>query len=280
MQTKAETLLDGLCFAEAPRWRGGLLWFSDMQDFCVRTVDLNGRSEIKFRTPCEPSGLGWLPDGRLLVVSMMDQKVLRADGGTLVKHADLSAHTHSEVNDMITLANGRSYVGNFGYDIRSGEPMKPTVLVRVEADGRTAVAADNMLFPNGMVASGNTLIVAETRGPHLTAFDMAVDGTLHNRRIWAELDNKTMPDGIALDAEGAIWVCSPRGDEAFRVLEGGRITHRIKVTGYAIACALGGPEGRDLLLCSTETLDVAECRAKRRARIEHVKVDVPGAISI
>jgi sugar lactone lactonase YvrE len=198
MHTKAEILLSDLCFAEAPRWRDGVLWFSDMQDFCVRIVDLEGRSEIKVRTPCEPSGLGWLPDGRLLVVSMMDQKVLRLEGDTLVEHADLSAYTRSEVNDMITLSNGRSYVGNFGYDIRGGEPLTPTNLVRVEADGRAAVAADNLLFPNGMVAYGNTLVVAETRGPHLTAFDMADDGTLRNRRIWAALDAKTMPDGIAL----------------------------------------------------------------------------------
>lgn len=280
MQIKAEVLLDGLCFAEALRWHEGLLWFSDMQDFCVRTVDLSGRSEIKLRTPCEPSGLGWLPDGRLLVVSMMDQKVLRLEAGKLVEHADLSAYTQSEVNDMITLPNGRSYVGNFGYDIRSGEPLKPTVLVCVEADGRTAVAARELLFPNGMVAYGKTLVVAETRGPHLTAFDMADDGTLSNRRIWAQLDSKTMPDGIALDAEGAIWVCSPRGDEAFRVLEGGRITHRVKVSGFAIACALGGPDGRDLLISSTKTLDVAECRAQRLAFIEHVRVDVPGEISL
>lgn len=277
MQTKAEILLDNLCFGEAPRWRNGVLWFSDMQDFCVRTVDLNGKSEVKFRTPCEPSGLGWLPDGRLLVVSMMDQKVLREEKGKLVEHADLSAHTRSEINDMITLPNGRSYVGNFGYDIRSGEPLKPTVLSRVEADGSAAIAADNLLFPNGMVSYGNTLVVAETRGPRLTAFDMAEDGTLHNRRVWAQLDNKTMPDGIALDQEGGIWVCSPRGDEAFRVLEGGRVTRRIKLSGYAIACALGGADGRDLLLCSTKVLDVAECRSKRLAYIEHVRVDVPGA---
>lgn len=277
MQTKSEILLDNLCFGEAPRWRDGVLWFSDMQDFCVRTVDLNGASEVKFRTRYEPSGLGWLPDGRLLVVSMMDQKVLRDEKGTLVEHADLSAHTRSEINDMITLPNGRSYVGNFGYDIRGNEPLTPTVLSRVEVDGTTAIAADNLLFPNGMVSYGNTLVVAETRGPRLTAFDMADDGTLHNRRIWAQLDNKTMPDGIALDQEGGIWVCSPRGDEAFRVLEGGRVTHRVKVSGYAIACALGGADGRDLLLCSTKALDVAECRRKRLAYIEHVRVDVPGA---
>jgi sugar lactone lactonase YvrE len=276
MKTKADVLLEDLCFAESPRWRDGVLWFSDMQDFCVRTVDLNGKSEVKLRTPCEPSGLGWLPDGRMLVVSMMDQKVLRVEAGGVVQHADLSAHTRSEVNDMITLPNGRSYVGNFGYDIRGGEPLTPTVLVRVEADGSTAVAASDMLFPNGMVAYGDTLVVAETRGPYLTAFDMADDGTLSNRRIWAQLDTKTMPDGIALDREGAIWVCSPRGDETFRVLEGGRVTHRVKVSGYAIACALGGPEGRDLLICSTKTLTVPECRAKRLSCIEHVKVDVPG----
>lgn len=280
MQTKADILLEGLCFAESPRWRDGVLWFSDMQDFCVRTVDLNGHSEIKLRTPREPSGIGWLPDGRMLVVSMTDQQVLRVDPEGLAVHANLLDYTRSEVNDMITLANGRSYVGNFGYDIRGGEQPVATVLVRVEADGRSAVAAEGLRFPNGMVttADGKTLIVAETRGPHLTAFDMNDDGTLTNRRIWAPLDAKSMPDGIAIDQEGAIWVCSPRGDEALRVLEGGRVTHRVQVSGYAIACALGGPDGRDLLLCSTRTLAVPECRAQRLSFIEHVRVDVPGAV--
>ncbi len=159
----------------------------------------------------------------------------------------------------------------------AAKPLTPTVLVRAEADGSTAVAASDMLFPNGMVAYGND---AGGRGDARPVPDGlrhgSDDGTLSNRRIWAQLDTKTMPDGIALDQEGAIWVCSPRGDETFRVLEGGRVTHRIKVSGYAIACALGGPEGRDLLICSTKTLTVPECRAKRLSCIEHVKVDVPG----
>lgn len=278
MLDRAEILLDGLCFAESPRWREGVLWFSDMQDFCVRTVDLNGRSEVRLKTPEKPSGLGWLPDGRLLVVSMADRKVLRLEAGRLELHADLSTHVHAEANDMITLPNGRSYVGNFGYDIWNNAPMAATVLMRVEPDGAVFVAAHDLLFPNGMAVTpdGQTLIVAETRGQCLTAFDMAPDGALKNRRVWAPLDAKSMPDGIAMDSEGAVWTASPRGDVVYRVQEGGRITHRIKVSGFAIACALGGAEGRDLLICSTKTLDVARCRAERLSCIEHLKVDVSG----
>ncbi|HKA14244.1 MAG TPA: SMP-30/gluconolactonase/LRE family protein [Myxococcota bacterium] len=278
MVKTTDVLLDGLAFPEGPRWREGVLWFSDMHDQLVKTVDLDGRCEAVVRVENDPSGLGWLPDGRLLVVSMRDRRLLRLDPDGLREVASLARIASYHCNDMVTDARGRSYVGNFGFDFQKGESPRTAALALVYPDGRVQVAAEDLSFPNGTVITpdGRTLIVGESFAARLTAFDVAEDGSLSNRRIWAQLE-KAVPDGICLDAEGAIWVASPMSNEVLRVREGGEVAERIRVATQAIACMLGGPKRTTLFVCTSESLLAEDCRAKRSAKIEVVEVSVPGA---
>lgn len=273
-----EIILDGLAFPEGPRWRDGLLWFSDMHLQRVMTVDPNGRADVVVEVPNDPSGLGWLPDGRLLVVSMRDRKLLRLDPDGLHEHADLGGIATYHCNDMVVDARGRAYVGNFGADFQGGAPMVPAKLALVEPDGGVRVAADDLMFPNGAVITpdGKTLIVGESFAARMTAFDVAEDGSLGNRRVWAQLEN-SLPDGCCLDAEGAIWVASPISGEVMRVHEGGRVSRRIEVETQAIACMLGGDDRRTLFVLTAGTLIPEEAARCRDGRIETVRVDVPGA---
>jgi sugar lactone lactonase YvrE len=278
MPRTTDVLLDGLAFPEGPRWRGDRLWFSDMHDQCVKTVDLDGRCEEVVRVESDPSGLGWLPDGRLLVVSMRDRRLLCLEDGGLRELADLSGIATGHCNDMVTDAQGRSYVGNFGFDFEGGGEPRTADLALVLPDGEVRVAARDLSFPNGTVIApdGRTLIVGESFAQRLSAFDVADDGSLSNRRVWAQLEGATA-DGICLDAEGAIWVASPVGNQLLRVREGGEVAERIAVSTQAIACMLGGPKRTTLFVCTSESLRPEPCRAKRSARIEMVEVDVPGA---
>lgn len=278
MASETTTLLDDLTFAEGPRWRDGKLWFSDMHDQVVRTVDSDGRSEVVVRVENDPSGLGWLPDGRLLVVSMRDRRLLRLDPGGLTEVADLSELASFYCNDMVVDAQGRAYIGNFGFDLHESGKRKTAELILVTPDGEARVVADDLYFPNGTVITpdGNTLIVGETLGQRLTAFDIAADGSLVGRRTWAQLEG-ILPDGICLDAEGAIWVASPISSGVFRIAQGGETLQRIPVATQAFACMLGGPEGRTLHICTAETSAPEETQAKRTGRIETVEVAVPRA---
>ncbi len=272
-----ETLLDGLCFPEGPRWRDGRLWFSDMHAQQVLAVDAGGRVETIAAVPEDPSGLGWLPDGRLLVVSMRDRRLLRLDPDGLVPAADLSGVAPFHCNDMVVDASGRAYVGNFGFDLHGGAEPATTTLALVEPDGAVRVVADELRFPNGAVITpdGRTLVIGESFGACLTAFDVAEDGSLSGRREWARMQG-AVPDGICLDEEGAIWVASPVSGEVLRLREGGEVTRRIEVEHQAYACMLGGPERRTLFVCTAASADPAEADA-RTGRIELVEVDVPGA---
>jgi sugar lactone lactonase YvrE len=278
MTPGTSVLLDGLAFPEGPRWRDGKLWFSDMHDGVVRTVDAQRRSETVVEVAGDPPGLGWLPDGRLLVVSMRDRRLLRLDAGGFTEVADLSGLASFHCNDMVVDAEGRAYVGNFGYDLHGPGTRKNAEVVLVPPDGDARVVADDLAFPNGTVITpdGSTLIVAETLGQRLTAFDIEADGSLSGRRTWAQLD-KILPDGICLDAEGAIWVASPISSAVLRVAEGGEVTHRIPLATQSFACMLGGPERRTLHVCTAETSVPEEAKQKRTGRIEIVEVDVPGA---
>jgi sugar lactone lactonase YvrE len=276
--SETRVLLDGLRFPEGPRWHDGKLWFSDMHAGRVMTLDPSGRAETVLTLDEHASGLGWLPDGRLLVVSMQSRKVLRRErDGRLVVHADLGGVADFHTNDMVVDATGRAYVGNFGFDLNGGAAHRATKLALVQPDGRVEVAAEDLLFPNGTVITpdGRTLIVGESFAAQLTAFDVGADGRLSNRRVWAKLE-KAVPDGICLDAEGAIWVASPFSKGVLRVREGGEVAQRIGVEHEAYACMLGGDDRRSLYLCTAANHYPAKT-VERTGRIEVARVDVPGA---
>jgi sugar lactone lactonase YvrE len=270
--------LERLAFPEAPRWHDGALWFSDFYALRVQRVGMDGRRETVVTVPGQPSGLGWLPDGRLLVVSMTDRRLLRLDGDGLTEVADLSRLAPFHCNDMVVDAKGRAYVGNFGFDIAARETPRPTGLILVKPDGRARVVAQDLHFPNGAVISpdGRTLIVGESYASRLTAFDIAEDGSLSGRREWAKLAKAT-PDGICLDAEGAIWLASPISREVIRVREGGEVTHRIATPGQAVACMLGGPDRCTLFVLTGSVMATPEqSREKLTGAIYTLPVEVPG----
>lgn len=273
-----ETLVTGLSFGEGPRWRDGYLFYSDFYRHVVERVDLAGAVSLVAEVPMQPSGLGWLPEGDLLIVSMRDRKLLRqGPTGALTEYADLSAVATSHCNDMVVDAKGRAYVGNFGFDRHAGEDPAPANLAVVDTDQTVSCAAEGLQFPNGSVVTddGQTLIVGETMGRVLTAFDIEPDGTLTHRRLWADLKTH-YPDGICLDAEGAVWVADPRGNALVRVKEGGHILETIEHDRPVYACMLGGEDGRRLFAC-TGLASGPEAAATRNGRIEFVDVDVPHA---
>jgi len=273
-----KVLTDGLAFPEGPRWRDGKLFFSDMHAHQVLAVDMAGKREVVCEVPARPSGLGWLPDGRMLVVSMTDRKLMRLDRDGLKTVADLSKLAPFDCNDMVVDARGRAYVGNFGFDLHGNAQPRSTTLVMVAPDGIARIVAEEMMFPNGMVITpdGKTLIVGETFGARLTAFDIDADGSLTNRLVWAELGNSP-PDGICLDAENAIWVACPTMSEVIRVKQGGAVAERIKVETDAFACMLGGADGRTLFVATALNSNPEQCRASRNGRIEITQVEVPRA---
>jgi sugar lactone lactonase YvrE len=256
------------------------LYFSDLHANRVGVVRPDDAVETVATFHAPVSGLGWLPDGRLLVVSMRDKLVLRREpDGRFVQHADLSTLATSLANDMLVTADGSAYVGNFGFSLYPpGEP-RTAVLALVGADGAVSSAADNLWFPNGMALTpdARTLIVAESRGRCLTAFDRAGNGLLSQRRLWAKLPAGAFPDGICLDSEGAVWVASPSTSEVLRLREGGEVLERIPTGLEAIACMLGGGNRKTLFICTAQSRDPAFCQAHHTARIEAVEVDVPGA---
>jgi sugar lactone lactonase YvrE len=277
--SRTTIVLDGLCFPEGPRWHDRRLFFSDQHDHRVVAMSPDGAAETIVEVPQQPSGLGWLPDGRMLVVSMLDRLVLRLEAGRLVEHADLSAFAPAPCNDMVVDAQGRAYVGHFGFDMYDGESPKDASLLLVLPDGSVSVAAAPLQFPNGTVIApdGQMLIVGESMGGRLTAFTVGADGSLTGRREFAQLHG-AVPDGICLDAEGAVWIACPLTGRCLRVQEGGEILDEVKVSHqFAFACMLGGDDRRTLYICTASTHVPDESRTKRDGRIESVEVDVPGA---
>ena len=274
------TLLAGLAFPEGPRWHDNRMWFSDMHAHEVVTVDGRGVRETVCKVPNQPSGLGWLTDGRLLIVSMTDRRILRQEAdGTLVEHANLWDLAPFHCNDAVTDASGRMYVGNFGWDLFDSDANpRPTTLIAVEPDGTARPVGDELQFPNGTVITpdGGTLIVGESGAGRLTAFDLDANGELSNRRVWATLPEGCVPDGICLDAEGAVWSACPRTGRILRIAEGGKLLEerQVAATHKAFACMLGGTT---LHVCAAATPLAEACIASRSGTIETFEVNVPGA---
>ncbi len=291
---KFKTLITGLSFTECPRWHDERLYFSDFYTRRVFAVALDGAKEIIAEVPGQPSGLGFLPDGRMLIVSMRDRKImLREPDASLVEYANLSELAPWYLNDMLVDCEGRAWIGNFGFDLMGGAKVTTTDLIRVDPGGCAKVAAGGLGFPNGMALTpdGKTLIVAETTMDRLTAFDLD-SGVLARQRTWAAFGDaprttdfgelfsqaNVVPDGICLDAEGAIWVADAKNGRCIRVAEGGDILEELKTEGLgAFACMLGGSNGRTLFVSVAPTFHEAAASANHRAEIWMTTVDVPHA---
>jgi len=267
-------LATGLCFGEGPRWFEGLLWFSDMLGEAVHTVTLSGSMTTLPLPGHSPSGLGFRPDGSLLIVSTEDRRLLRYDGETVDTVADLSAQAPADLGDMVVDSHGRAYIGSQAF---SGG-----VILRVDPDDTISVVARDLDFPNGMAITPDhrTLIVAESIGRRLTAFSIGEGGALSGRRVFADgLDGP--PDGICLDAEGGVWTAMTLAHQ-FERIEGnggkGHVTHRIDIGDrVAIACMLGGSAGRTLFMLSSSDAYPKRLIGTRLSRVDTVVVDTPAA---
>ena len=287
MTKRTTILMDGLTFGEGPRWHEEKFYFSDFYSHKVFSLDMDGNSEVIVEVPAQPSGLGWMPDGTMLIVSMKDKKLLSFNKNTLSEVADLSNLAGFHCNDMVVDDQGNAYIGNFGFNTYSGEEIRPANLILVRPGEDPCLAADDLLFPNGTVITpdGKTLIVGETYAARLTAFDINQDATLSNRRVWADftLDadegDIPLPDGMCLDVQGAIWVASPSTAEVIRVREGGVILDRISVETNAYACMLGGDDLKTLFICTSNAsgVDPESALREKSGKIETIKVEVAGA---
>lgn len=288
MKRQLRTLATGIYFGEGPRWRNGRLWFSDFYSHRVCSVDLAGDLRTELEVEGRTSGLGWMPDGSLLVVRMELREVWRRwPDGRFERHADLTQYSTFLCNDMVVDAQGRAYTGNFGFDLdaeihaRGAESViadhPRTCLALAQPDGIASDAAPGELFgfPNGMVITpdGKTLIVGETLGGKLTALDIGADGTLSNRRDWA-VTFPAVPDGICLDAGGAVWIANPIAPECLRIAQGGAVLEVIETGGLpCYACMLGGPEGKHLFMLVAPSSDAAEAAKAPLGKVLVTEVD-------
>jgi sugar lactone lactonase YvrE len=274
-----QTLMTGLALGESPRWHDDRLWFSDWGAQEVVAVDLDGKSEVIVHVPTVPFCLDWLPDGRLLIVSGREGFLLRREpDGSLVTHADLTGLSDHPWNEIVVDGRGNAYLNNIGFDFPGGE-FAPGILALVTPDGLARQVADGVSFPNGMVVTPDnaTLILAESYGNRLTAFDIAADGSLSNRRVWAHLDGGA-PDGICLDADNAIWYGDVPNMRCVRVREGGQVLQMIDVDRGCFACMLGGLDKRTLFLMAAEWRGPASMAGGRRTgQVLTLEAPAPGA---
>ena len=248
-----QTLMGGITFGESPRWHDGRLWFSDWGTREIIAVGPGGEGEVVVRVPSSPFCFDWLPDGRLLVVSGSEARLLRREpDGSLVTHTDLGGLSGRPWNDIVVDGRGNAYVGNIGFDFPGGE-FVPGTLAMVTPEGEARQVADGVAFPNGIVVTpdNSTLILAESYGNRLTAFDIGSDGGLSNRRVWADLGDG-VPDGICLDAEGAVWYADVPNSRCSRVREGGEVLQTVDLDRGCFACMLGGSDGRTLFMVARE----------------------------
>lgn len=282
------TLVDntrGLVFTENPRWRDDKLWFVDVFGQRILTVDVAGRMEVAAELPFKPNGFGHMRDGSILVSDALARQIHRLDGARLELFADLTNMTVFGLSDGFVDANDRMYIGDMGYNLfdPAEKPVDTCVIVCIQPDGRADVVARGLAYPNGMVATpdGRTLIVAESYGARLTAFDIADDGSLSNQRVWAKLPEDVHPDGIGLDAEGAVWLANPENTcgrpTVLRVREGGEIVEGVELDSFAYAVMLGGPQRRHLFINASGHLDPVTLAASPTATVRIVEVEVPGA---
>jgi sugar lactone lactonase YvrE len=284
-----KVLAEGIYFGEGPRWHEGRLWFSDFHAHAVKSVSLAGDLRTELEIDDRPSGLGWMPDGSMLVVSMTKRRVLRVSkSGAISVHADLNAIAGFHCNDMVVDANGRALVGNFGFDLDAAMLARgvesvladhPTAkLPSIAPDGTVSVAAVDMHFPNGSVITpdGKTLIIGETLGGVLSAFDIGADGALSNRRVWASTRPR-VPDGIALNANGAVWIANPIAPECVLIAEGGEVLEIIDTGQPCFACMLGGDDGRTLFMLTALTSNSDEAAALPQGKLLIAAVDTPHA---
>ncbi len=291
-----QSLITGGHFFEGPRWRDGRWWVSDFYSHTVSTVTTDGVQETACEVPGQPSGLGWLPDGSLLIGSMRDHRVLRrTPDGQVQEYADLTEHCGGKLNDLVVSADGRTYAGNFGFDLMGGVDPTTASLIRIDSDRSVHVAALDLHFPNGAVITpdGSTLIVGETLGGRYTSFRIGPDGELTDRAVWAEFAplppagslNDVLavvgvaPDGCTLDAEGYIWFADALGGRVARAAPGGQIVDEIAAPEGLnfYACALGGEDGRTLLMCGAPDFFEGPRQAAREAVLITAQVDAPHA---
>lgn len=297
MTDTPRTLIDGRAFAESPRWHDGRLWISDVFSHEVLSAQEDGSDvRVEAVVPGEPAGLDWLPDGRLVVVSRQDRHLLRREhDGTLVVHGDLSAHAVGLCNEVVVDRWGRAYVGNFGFDLDQRGPLGPSVLHRVDPDGTVTEVADDLWFPNGcVITADDVLIVAETFGNRVSAFRVTEDGRLVDRRVWAEFgplptgttideaypEFVVEPDGVCLDAEGALWIADLAASRVIRVREGGEVVEEVDAGMMPFAAALGGLAGDTVFICTAPYFDDRERGDRRGSVVFGVRVDVPAAGSV
>jgi sugar lactone lactonase YvrE len=273
-------LMSGLVFGESPRWHDDRLWFSDMGANELIAVDLDGRSELAARVPATPMGSGWLPDGRMLVVSSRDGRLLRREpDGSLVTHADLTGLSVYPWSDMVVDGRGNAYLGSIGFDFPDGD-FAPGILAMVSPDGSARQVAEGVAFPNGVAVTpdNGTLILAESYAHRLTAFDIAADGSLSNRRVWAELGDD-YPDGICLDAQSAAWYADVPHQHCVRVLEGGSVLQTVDFDRGCFACILGGPDRRTLFVMAASYQGAASMAGEppRTGQVLTIPAPAPGA---
>jgi sugar lactone lactonase YvrE len=281
--TEPRTLMSGIAFGESPRWHDGRLWFADWGGKEILAVDLDGASEvmIRVRFPSFPMCIDWLPDGRLLIVSAREGLLLRREpDGSLVTHADLSdlAEKAHPWNEIVVDGRGNAYINNQGFEFPGGE-FAPGTIALLTPDGSARQVADGIAFPNGMAVTpdNSTLICAESYGKRLTAFEIAADGSLPNRRVWADLGDG-VPDGICVDAEGAVWYGDVPNKRCVRVREGGEVLQTIELDRGCFACMLGGADRRTLFMVATEwkgTANMAD--GSRTGKVLTVEAAAPGA---
>jgi sugar lactone lactonase YvrE len=286
--TQLTTLIDGLYFGESPRWHNGRLWYSDFYDKAVKSVDLQGEARLEWQLDEQPSGLGWLQDGRLLVVCMESLALKRLEKNGLVLHADLSQYSKHLCNDMVVDKQGNAYVGNFGFNLdeqmqaRGVESVMAdhpkANIVKVTPQGDVSVATGGMSFPNGSVITtdGKTFIVAETLGLCLTAFDIHENGSLSNRREWAATGAR-VPDGICMNADGNIWAANAVSNECVLFAQGGEVLEVVNTSQNCYACMLGGDDGKTLFMLTAQSSQAQIVSVKRTGKIEMIQVASPGA---